>query len=246
MYIIANIKTKADAMAFAIEQSGGDLDKANAIYRMFVDNMTLPDTEHRGNEEARKALADVISLCAKNATEAIRELREKMAGAFPAVGTIAPAAAQADTIILPGMPHLEWMTENLKGFGGTEVDGRWYYTYEQAEEAVKQLGNGWRIPTRGEMVDLNDLGSEWQEEGPHGLPGRLFGGGLFLDAAGYRHCETGALTAVGGGGWWWASSSYCAGITRAGYLYFNSTDVGPLNWYGRAGGLSVRCVRNRQ
>lgn len=58
------------------------------------------------------------------------------------------------TIILPGLPHLEWMTENLSGFGGTEVDGRWYYTYNEAVAAVKQLGNGWRLMTRGEAVDL--------------------------------------------------------------------------------------------
>ncbi len=45
MDIITSIKTKADAMAFAIEQSGGDLGRADQIYRMFVDNMELPDAE---------------------------------------------------------------------------------------------------------------------------------------------------------------------------------------------------------
>lgn len=29
----------------------------------------------------------------------------------------APQPVDSDTIILPGMPHLEWMTENLKGHG---------------------------------------------------------------------------------------------------------------------------------
>ena len=38
---------------------------------------------------------------------------------------------KAKTIILPGMPGLEWMTENLQGFGGTEIDGRTYYTWEE-------------------------------------------------------------------------------------------------------------------
>ena len=101
---------------------------------------------------------------------------------------------KAKTIILPGIPHLEWMTENLTGHGGTEIDGCWYYTYEQAEEAVKQLGDGWRLPTRGEMLDLDDLGSTWDDE----RKGRWFGGNhatdhegsLFLEAAGYRlHCD---------------------------------------------------------
>lgn len=152
----------------------------------------------------------------------------------------------ADTIILPGMPHLEWMTENLSGHGGTEIDGNTYYTYDEAVEAVKALGDGWRLPTRGEMLDLDDLGSEWQENGPYGLPGRLFGGGLFIPAAGYRSNATGALTNVGTYGHFWSSSSYCAGNRDAGYLYFSSGAVHPLYGYHRAYAFSVRCVRNRQ
>ncbi|MDE6828349.1 MAG: hypothetical protein K2P46_06500, partial [Alistipes sp.] len=34
------------------------------------------------------------------------------------------------TIILSGLPHLEWMTENLSGLGGTEINGNTYYTYD--------------------------------------------------------------------------------------------------------------------
>ena len=151
---------------------------------------------------------------------------------------------KAKTIILPGLPHLEWMTENLTGHGGTEIDGRWYYTYDEAEEAVKQLGDGWRLPTRGEMLDLDDLGSEWQENGPHGLPGRLFGGGLFLDAAGYHYRATGALADVGTEGLLWSSSSYAAGNYNAGFLNFNSGNVRPLNNGNRAAALSVRCVQH--
>ena len=155
---------------------------------------------------------------------------------------------KAKTIILPGMPHLEWMTENLTGFGGTEINGRWYYTYDEAVEAVKQLGDGWRLPTRGEMVDLDDLGSTWDDE----RKGRWFGGNhatdhegsLFLEAAGYRHRESGALTDVGTGGTYWSSSSSYAGTLNAGYLHFGSTVVYPLNGYSRAYGFSVRCVRN--
>ena len=151
---------------------------------------------------------------------------------------------KAKTIILPGMPGLEWMTENLSGFGGTEIDGNTYYTYDEAVEAVKQLGNGWRIPTRGEMVDLDDLGSVWQEDGPHGLPGRLFGGGLFLEASGYRNRETGALTGVGTYGYAWLSSSFAAGNLDASNLGFHSGHVNPLSGNNRAHGFPVRCVRN--
>ncbi len=150
----------------------------------------------------------------------------------------------AKSVILPGMPHLEWMTENLSGFGGTEIDGRTYYTWEEAMTAAKQLGDGWRLPTREEFEQLCDLGSEWQENGPHGLPGRLFGGELFLEAAGYRHRESGALSSVGTEGYWWSSSSYAAGSVNAGNLSFHSGGVSPLYGNGRAYVFSVRCVRN--
>ena len=157
---------------------------------------------------------------------------------------------KAKTIILPGMPHLEWMTENLSGHGGTEIDGRWYYTYDEAVEAIKQLGDGWRLPTRGEFLDLDDLGSTWDAE----RKGRWFGGNhdtdhagsLFLEATGYRHRESGALTYVGTNGYYWSSSSGCAGSIYAGSLGFSSGGVYPLYNGRRAYGYPVRCVRNRQ
>ena len=153
-------------------------------------------------------------------------------------------SSDSTTIILPGLPHLEWMTENLSGHGGTEIDGRWYYTYDEAVEAVKQLGDGWRLPTRGEFLDLDDLGSERQENGPHGLPGRLFGGGLFLEAAGLRSRETGALGGIGTSGYAWASSPVSAATVEASALYFHASSVDPFSTLGRAWGISVRCVRN--
>ncbi len=150
-----------------------------------------------------------------------------------------------DTIILPGLPNLEWMTENLTGFGGTEVDGRWYYTYDEVVEAVKQLGNGWRLPKPEERKVVADLGSEWQENGPHRLSGRLFGGGLFLEAAGVRHFATGALSYVGTWGIYWvSSSSHAAGDVYEGCLGFDSDRVCPDNNSSCEYGLSVRCVRN--
>lgn len=166
-----NIKNKADAMAFAITNANGDLDKAMRIYNMFVNNI----------------FSDKQSL---------------------------------QTIIFPNIPHLEWMTENLQGYGGTEIDGRWYYTWEEAMAAVKQLGDGWRLPTQEEFRQLNVLGRTWDNK----RKGRWFGGNhntnhegsLFLDAA---------------------------GNINGAYLNFNSGNVNPLNNTSRANGLSVRCVR---
>ncbi len=154
--------------------------------------------------------------------------------------------SSAGTIILPGMPDLEWMTENLSGFGGTEIDGRWYYTWDEAMAAAEQLGNGWRLPTRSEMVDL---GSTWDDE----RKGRWFGGNhdtdhkgsLFFPASGYRSYPSGALVLVGMAGNYWFSSPQ-SGRTGAGNLGFNSGIVNPLYSSYRAFGFTVRCVRNRQ
>ncbi len=147
------------------------------------------------------------------------------------------------TIILPSLPGLEWMTENLQGYGGTEIDGRTYYTWEEAMAAAEQLGDGWRLPTPDEWDALCDLGSVWQERGPHGSR-RLFGGGVFLDAAGWLDPTSGALTYVGTYGSYWSSLSYVVDDQFAGGLSFSSNSVGARNNYDCDHGFSVRCVRD--
>lgn len=157
-----------------------------------------------------------------------------------------------ETIILPGMPHLEWMTENLSGFGGTEIDGRTYYTWEEAMAAVKQLGHGWRLPTREEFEKLCDLGSTQDDT----RKGRWFGGNddtdhkgnLFLPAAGYHTCEFGGTLIFDNMiGFYWTSSYLFVGKPAAGHLRFGLSYVDPLNdCYTLAHGFSVCCVRDVQ
>lgn len=152
------------------------------------------------------------------------------------------------TIILHGMPSLEWMTENLTGHGGTEVDGRWYYTWDEAMDAAKQLGDGWRIPTIKEFEALCDLGSTWDAE----HKGRWFGGNhdtdhegsLFFPASGCRSRTSGALADVGSHGYSWSSSPSSAGSAYAGYLNFYASGVNPFSNNTRALGFPVRCVRD--
>ncbi len=133
---------------------------------------------------------------------------------------------------------LEWMADNLTGHGGTEVDGRWYYTWDEAMAAAKELGDGWRLPTQDEFQALAEAGSVWDDE----RKGRLFGGKLFLEAAGYLSCGTGAVADVASNGYYWSSSPFYGGV-NAGYLGFISGGVIPLYYGSRAYGFSVRCVR---
>ena len=146
---------------------------------------------------------------------------------------------------------LEWMTEPLTGFGGTEVLGRTYYTQDEAIAATAQIGNGWRLPTKEEHVALAKLGSSWVDKGPNGRPGRWFGGNhatdhdgsVFFEASGYRGSYSGGLHYVGTCGYSWSSSPAGATSVVGSHLYFDSSNVYPECSNCRANGRPVRCVR---
>ena len=64
---------------------------------------------------------------------------------------------------------------------------------------------------------------------------------LKLPLAGYRSYSDGAMFGQGSGGYYWSSS--LTGI-YAFYLYFLSGGVYPANYFSRAYGFSVRCVKD--
>lgn len=141
---------------------------------------------------------------------------------------------------------LLWDTENL-AIGGYEKDGRHYYTWDEAMEAARSVGK--RLPSCQEWKALCDLGSTWDDE----LKGRWFGGNhnsdhkgsLFLPAASLRNYNSGELANTSSNGYYWSSLPYHGGNSYAGYLYFSSGNVSPLNYNSRAYGFSVRCVQNK-
>jgi hypothetical protein len=64
--------------------------------------------------------------------------------------------------------------------------------------------------------------------------------GSYYPAAGYRHCNYGALYFTGSNGYYWSASPY----SYYGYnLYFRYGSVSPSSCGGRAYGFSVRCVK---
>lgn len=147
------------------------------------------------------------------------------------------------------MPNLEWMTENLSGYGGTEVDGRWYYTWDEAKAAARQLGDGWRLPTNQEFWELYEPGSTWDDENK----GRWFGGNydtdhkgsLFFPAAGNNGDDINeGVFGVGRAGYYW-SSTYDGGNQAIG-LWFSacSDNFNLIGQHYRSNAYSVRCVRN--
>lgn len=137
---------------------------------------------------------------------------------------------------------LLWDTENL-AIGGYEKDGRHYYTWQEAIDAARSVGK--RLPSWQELKALCDLGSTWDDE----LKGRWFGVTIIqITRARYsclRNYNSGELANTSSNGYYWSSSPYYGGNSYAGYLYFSSGNVSPLNYNSRAYGFSVRCVQNK-
>jgi hypothetical protein len=77
--------------------------------------------------------------CAKGATVNVH---------FTAVGSTAAEAATDTATVLEPATGLEWSK--------TLLDGE-KVNFEKAEKAVAELGEGWRLPTREELLTLVDL-----------------------------------------------------------------------------------------
>lgn len=117
--------------------------------------------------------------------------------------------------------------------------GKKHFTWDEATEAVKKLGNGWRLPTRKEWsLICEEFGCD--EDGE--LSGGLLAKNLNLKANGWKD-YTGSLYNSGSVGNWWSSTAY--GTAYRYILSYNTSDglySGGSNY--RYYGLSVRCVRD--
>ena len=102
---------------------------------------------------------------------------------------------------------------------------------------------GWKVAPQ----DLwnNGLGGSWSS--PYWTFAKNVGdrSGVKYIAAGLLGCASGALDGTTNG-YYWSSSPYASGYTNAGYLYFSSGGVNPLDGSDRGYGFSVRCVREIQ
>lgn len=90
-------------------------------------------------------------------------------------------------------------------------------TYAKAEEYVKKLGDGWRLPTVEELFCLADR----TREAPA------------IDTD-YFECES---------SWYWSSTPYAGDSDYAWIVYFGNGDS---SWNGRDDGGFVRAVRPSQ
>ena len=95
---------------------------------------------------------------------------------------------------------------------------------------------GWRVPTREELMSLNSAEGVWTTQ--NGVNGRLFGTyphQIFLPAVGRRHID-GTLYFVEREGFYWSTGTSTASRLRFRADYNGIRDLSP------AYGFSVRCV----
>lgn len=115
-----------------------------------------------------------------------------------------------------------------------------HFTWDEAIEAVKKLGNGWRLPTRKEWsLICEEFGCD--EDGQ--LSGGLLAKNLNLKANGWKDYGNGSLNNSGSYGYWWSSTAY---NTAYCYSLVCSTSSGLYSGdsISRYSGNSVRCVRD--
>ena len=114
------------------------------------------------------------------------------------------------------------------------------------DAATANWGEGWRMPTYDEWVELLDNTTHtWATQ--NGVNGRIFtatnGNSLFLPAAGWRY--GGSLYNAGSCGYYWWSSLTTDFPHYAWLFFYNSGDY-DLDIVYRYYGLSVRAVRSGQ
>jgi len=120
------------------------------------------------------------------------------------------------------------------------VDGKKkYFTFDEAMEIEKKVGNGWRLPTRHEWVLITEEFGIDTNTGK--LNGYKLADNLSLRFNGFIY--GGSLGSSGSFGYYWSStvlsSSYAYG------LHFGSGSVDPAYYYYRDYGFSVRLVREK-
>lgn len=111
---------------------------------------------------------------------------------------------------------------------------------------------GFKVPNGRVFTGFTTTGSNSSDSSQFNVVGSFAAGwkfkanaedtdGQFFPASGYRYDSSGALLYVSSGGYYWSSAAYSA--TYAYYLFFYSGGVSPLDGNYRAGGFSVRPVR---
>lgn len=113
-----------------------------------------------------------------------------------------------------------------------------HFTWDEAMEIEKKLNNGWRLPSRHEMVLIAEEFSRNVETDE--LEGKYLQKNLGLRLSGYK--STSVLYNTGTYGFYWSRTA--SSTTFAYYLSFDSTNIYPAYLSNRYVGYSVRLVKD--
>lgn len=114
-----------------------------------------------------------------------------------------------------------------------------YFTWQEAMNKVKELNNGWRLPTNKEW---NLLAWEFGEKDDV-ISSEVFRKNLNLDLKGFVDKE-GEVRSSGIYGYGWSSRANSSDLRYAYYLSFNASGVYPSNGSYRWGGFPLRLVKD--
>ena len=100
-----------------------------------------------------------------------------------------------------------------------------------------ELGNGWRIPTSTEWINVDASGGWTTWIGP-------WSSDLKLHAAGHLEAATGSVLGRGSFGWYWSSTQYTTALPyQLGSFFHLEVNKSTLDYSGKAQGFSLRCVK---
>ena len=132
----------------------------------------------------------------------------------------------------------------MSGIDASATDSkRWNNSTDGLTEGTKTIFDpcprGWRMPWGGDWSGFTKENFPWQTTP---TLGRKYGdsANAFFPAAGRLSYSTGAIEYGGTSGYVWSSA---VSTTKALFLLFYASVVFPANSYGRASGMSVRCVQ---
>lgn len=133
-----------------------------------------------------------------------------------------------------------WYDENGQfiGDGKTQLD-------DIDDAAVIHWGNGWRMPTNDEVIELcANCTSVWETmAGVKGvrMTSKINGNSIFLPAGGDR--GSGEVHWVGEQGYYWTSTLEAQSTGFADMLYYTTTEDPHSHYARRFGGRTIRPVR---
>lgn len=114
---------------------------------------------------------------------------------------------------------------------------------EQYDVAVAKWGNGWRMPTKDEMEELN-TNCTWTWMTQNGVEGYKVtgpsGASIFLSASGYRYGSSIFFNGIGG--CYWSSTPYDDEYNSDAYRLYFGCDYNYMNFDYRGMGQSIRPI----